>query len=166
MLRPRRRQLLGALGLALLGGCGFHLRGERALPFETLFISGAIDGDLLRLIRRRVSASGTTTIPARREEAAMVLELLAAGRDKTIIGLSGAGKVREYAFHQTLRFRLVDREGRQLIPETQLAATREATWDDAAILAKDQEEALLYRDMQDELVRQLLRRLEAVHIEG
>ena len=53
-----------------------------------------------------------------------------------------------------------------MIPETRLSATREATWDDSAILAKDQEEALLFSDMEDELVRQLMRRLEAARREG
>ena len=160
--RNRRQLLLGGLAALLLSGCGFRLRGQRALPFATLFVGGQADTEILSLIRRRVAASGTTKISSNRADAAVVLEMLGARREKTIIGLSGAGKVREYEFRQELRFRLRDRDGEELIPDTRLAATREATWDDAAILAKDQEEALLYRDMQGELVRQLMRRLEAL----
>lgn len=163
MSSSRRSLLVAAAGSIALAACGFRLRGPRALPFDTLFIGGAVDPELQHLIERRILASGSTRLTGAREAAAATLELLGAGREKTIIGLSGAGKVREYEFSQSLRFRLTARDGRELVPETILAATREATWNDAAILAKDQEEALLFADMHDELVRQLMRRLEAVH---
>ncbi len=163
----RRRELLLALAAAALaGGCGFRLRGPRPLPFESLRISGPVGGELLRLIRRRIGDSGTTRIVEAREEAQVELELVGAGREKNIIGLSGAGKVREYEFVQTLRFRLLGKGRRELVPLTTLSASREATWDDSAILAKGQEEALLYTDMEQELVRQLLRRLEAAPTSG
>ena len=161
MIDRGRRRVLAAGLLSLLSGCGFRLRGQRPLPFGSVFIAGAVDPALLGLIRRRILASGATRLSSTRADAEAVLELLGLGREKLIIGLSGAGKVREYEFRLTLRFRLQDPGGRELIAATALSASREATHDDAAILAKDQEEALLYADMQDELVRQLLRRLEA-----
>jgi len=158
---PRRRELLLVLAAALPGGCGFRLRGPRPLPFRSLRISGPVGGELLRLIHRRINESGTTRIVDQGEDAEVELELVGVGREKNIIGLSGAGKVREYEFLQTLRFRLFGKARRELVPLTTLSASREATWDDSAILAKDQEEALLYSDMEKELVRQLMRRLEA-----
>lgn len=158
----RRRLLLAALAGAALGGCGFRLRGSRALPFASVFITGNIDAEMLRLVQRRITAAGTTQIVDSREQAEVVLEFLGANREKAIIGLSGAGKVREYEFRQSVRFTLLGARGRELIAPITLSAVREATWDDAAILAKEQEEALLYQDMQGELARQLLRRLEAV----
>ncbi|MCB1957298.1 MAG: hypothetical protein KDG55_16595 [Rhodocyclaceae bacterium] len=157
----RRRALLGAIVAIGLGGCGFRLRGSRPLPFASVFITGPVSGELPRLMRRRIEASGSTRVIDSRSEAETVLELLSAGREKNIIGLSGSGKVREYEFRQGLRFRLLGANGKELIPETVLATTREATWDDSAILAKEQEEALLYADMEQELVRQMMRRLEA-----
>jgi LPS-assembly lipoprotein len=69
--------------------------------------------------------------------------------------------VREYELIQTIRFSLVDREGNELIPPAQLSARREYTFDDEIVLGKEQEEALLYEDMESDLVRQLIRRLAA-----
>lgn len=158
---PARRRWLLACASLPLAACGFHLRGPRDLPFETVFVTGAVGGSVLALIRSRIAASGTSRTVDKREGASAVLELLGVGRERNIIGLSGAGKVREYEFRLGLRFRLFGREGRELIPDTTLSATREATWDDGAVLAKEQEEALLYADMEEELVRQLMRRLEA-----
>ncbi|MCB1915661.1 MAG: hypothetical protein KDG52_08100 [Rhodocyclaceae bacterium] len=164
--RAVRRRLLATAAALTLAGCGFRLRGARPLPFASVQVTGAVGGDLARRIRKRIEAGGTTRVVSERKGAEAVLELTGAGREKNIIGLSGAGKVREYEFVQHLRFRLLDGAGRELIPETRLSATREATWDDSAILAKDQEEALLFSDMEDELVRQLMRRLEAARREG
>jgi LPS-assembly lipoprotein len=39
--------------------------------------------------------------------------------------------------------------------------TRDVTFNDAEILAKEQEEQLLFRDMQTDMVQQILRRLAA-----
>ena len=158
---PARRRLLAAAAALSLTGCGFRLRGPRPLPFDSAHIASAVGGELTRRIRKRIEAGGSTRIVATRDGAAVVLDLLSADREKNIIGLSGAGKVREYEFVQNLRFRLTAADGRELIPQTRLTATREATWDDSAILAKDQEEALLFSDMEEELVGQLMRRLEA-----
>ncbi|MCB1909921.1 MAG: hypothetical protein KDH15_21380 [Rhodocyclaceae bacterium] len=164
--RPARRRLLAGLAALVLAGCGFRLRGPRPLPFESAHVAGTVGGELQRRIRKRIGASGSTRVSDTRNGAEVVLELLGAGREKNIIGLSGAGKVREYEFVQNLRFRLLAADGRELIPETRLSTSREATWDDSAILAKDQEEALLFADMEEELVRQLMRRLEAARSGG
>ncbi len=158
---PARRRLLLGLLASSLSACGFRLRGARPLPFAALHVTGPVSSELVREIRRRVEASGQTRVVANRADADAILDLIGSGREKNIIGLSGSGKVREYEFRQGLRFRLLGRNGRELIPETALATTREATWDDSAILAKEQEEALLFADMEQELVRQMMRRLEA-----
>ena len=55
-----------------------------------------------------------------------------------------------------------DVEGRELIPETELVQQRDISFNESAVLAKEAEETLLYRDMQTDLVQQLMRRLAAV----
>jgi LPS-assembly lipoprotein len=54
---------------------------------------------------------------------------------------------------------LTDKEGRDLIPPQPIELRRSLLWDDAQVLAKEQEEALLYRDMQNDMLSQLMRRL-------
>ena len=61
---------------------------------------------------------------------------------------------------------MIDREGRSLVPPTTLSARREYTFDDSQALGKEQEEALLYRDMQADLLQQLMRRLAAANPAG
>jgi LPS-assembly lipoprotein len=69
--------------------------------------------------------------------------------------------VREYQLVRTFGFRVYDPLGRDLIPPGQIVVKRDITFDDSQVLSKQAEEILLVRDMEDDLVQQLLRRLAA-----
>lgn len=159
----RRRLLLAGAGLAALalGGCGFRLRGPQQLDFATLHIGVSELSDFGASLRRTVATSGTTTVVEDAAQAEARLQILAIERGREILSLTGAGKVREYQLTERIRFQLLDKSGTTLIPPTAIAASREYTFDDSQVLGKEQEEALLYRDMQNDLVQQLMRRLAA-----
>jgi len=139
-----------ALTAAVATGCGFKLRGPKALPFETL------------ALRRQIATSGTTTTVEERDAGDARLEVLRNTRTRDILSLSGAGKVREFQLNQSIMFRVVDRSGVELLPATSIATRREYNFDDSQVIAKEQEEALLWRDMENDLLQQLMRRLAAI----
>lgn len=147
---------------SLLTGCGFKLRGPQPLPFETLYVGADPNSEFGAALRRRIATSGTTSAIEDAEAADARLEILRNLRTQDILSLSSAGKVREFQLNQTLTFRVVDRVGTQLIPATSISARREYTFDDAQVIAKEQEEALLWRDMESDLLQQLMRRLAAI----
>ena len=164
-----RRRLLGsalAATVALLSGCGFHLRGPQALDFATVHINVPEQSEFGAQLRRLIATTGTTRVEEDAARAEARLQILANDRGREILSLTGAGKVREYQLVQSLRFQLLDRAGKALIPPTGLSARREYTFDDSQVLGKEQEEALLYRDMQNDLVQQLMRRLGAARRGG
>lgn len=159
---PSRRRLLlagGGLTALLVSGCGFRLRGPQALDFATVYINTPPETELGAQLRRLIATSGTTTVTEDAEQAEARLQILGNDRGREILSLTGAGKVREYQLTQSLRFQLLGQGGKVLIPPTSLLARREYTFDDSQILGKEQEENLLYRDMQNDLVQQLMRRL-------
>ncbi len=164
-----RRRLLGsalAATVALLSGCGFHLRGPQALDFATVHINVPEQSEFGAQLRRLIATTGTTRVEEDAARAEARLQILANDRGREILSLTGAGKVREYQLVQALRFQLLDRAGKALIPPTSLSARREYPFDDSQVLGKEQEEALLYRDMQNDLVQQLMRRLGAARRGG
>ena len=164
-----RRRLLGsalAATVALLSGCGFHLRGPQALDFATVHINVPEQSEFGAQLRRLIATTGTTRVEEDAARAEARLQILANDRGREILSLTGAGKVREYQLVQSLRFQLLDRAGKALIPPTGLSARREYTFDDSQVLGKEQEEALLYRDMQNDLVQQLMRRLAVARRDG
>jgi LPS-assembly lipoprotein len=79
-----------------------------------------------------------------------------------VVGMSGSGQVREFQLRTRLRFRLRTPQGKELIPDTELLQQRDISYNESAALGKEAEEALLYRDMQTDIVQQLMRRLAAV----
>jgi LPS-assembly lipoprotein len=56
-------------------------------------------------------------------------------------------------------FRLYDNKGQNWIVPTEINLKREVSYNDTNVLAKDYEEAQLYKDMQSDAVQQVVRRL-------
>jgi LPS-assembly lipoprotein len=145
----------------LLSACGFHLRGVFSLPFDTLYIAQPESSELRAVIKRNVEASTQTRVVTDAKEAQATLSILNNDQQKNILSVNSAGKVREFQLVRTFIFRVQDSKGRDYIPTSTIRITREITFNDSAVLAKESEEALLWRDIQNDLVQQLLRRLGA-----
>jgi LPS-assembly lipoprotein len=99
-------------------------------------------------------------VPATSPEA--VLDLLQDQRERVVVGTTAAGQVRELVLRQRVRFRLRTPAGKELIPEIEVLQEREMSFTETQVLGKEAEEALLYRDMQNAVVRQIMARLAAV----
>jgi LPS-assembly lipoprotein len=150
--------LLPATAL-LLASCGFQLRGQAALPFNSMFISGP--PLFVTQLSRAVRAGTRTQIAVNPKEADVTLQILAEARDRAILSLSGSGRVRELQIRYRVTYRLSDKDNKELIAPSEILLRRDLTYSDTDVLGKEQEEALLYRDMQNDAVQQLVRRLEA-----
>ena len=104
-----------------------------------------------------------TRLVDRPEDAQVRLDALQEIREKEIVGFSSTGRPREYQLRLRFTFKLTDvAKGVELIGPTEILLRREITTTDTQLVAKEQEEALLYREMQTDMVQQLLRRLAAV----
>ena len=145
----------------LLSACGFHLRGVFSLPFDTLYIVQPESSELRAVIKRNVEASTQTRVVTDAKEAQATLSILNNDQQKNILSVNSAGKVREFQLVRTFMFRVQDPKGQDFVPASTIRITREITFNDSAVLAKEAEEALLWRDIQNDLVQQLLRRLAA-----
>jgi len=163
--RPQRtaRSVARWVTLAVtLAGCGFHLRGEEKLPFETIYLNTPPNSPLGAQLSREIRSGTETRTVSQANEANAVLDILGESRDKDILTLNAQGRAVEYKLIYRLRFRLHDGKGREYIGPTELRAQREISINDSQVLSKESEESLLYRDMQTDLVQQLLRRIAAV----
>lgn len=160
---PATRRLLAALlvgaAITALSGCGFHLRGSLAIPFETLHVAVPEHNEFGTNLKRAIRAQGSTRLSDTPQGAQAILTPTGEAREKTILSLNSAGRVREFQLRYRYSFRVHDREGRDLTEPATVILTRDMSFDDAAVLAKEQEEGLLWRDMENDLVQQILRRL-------
>ena len=78
-----------------------------------------------------------------------------------VVGLNASGQVRELTLRLRVKFRLRTPGGSELIPDTEILQERDISYNETIALAKEAEEALLYRTMRTDIVQQLLRRLSA-----
>ena len=166
--RRRRLALTAAALLATVpAGCGFALRQATVLAFESIYVGASSASPMGSEIRRSVATLDHVqliTDASRQQEAQVILELLAEQREKVVAGLNSAGQVREFQLRIRVRFRLRTPGGKELIPDTELLQQREISFNESAVLAKEAEEANLYRDMQSDIAQQLMRRIAAVKI--
>jgi LPS-assembly lipoprotein len=144
----------------LLAGCGFRLRGTAEVPFETLYLPGATSGIALDL-KRNIQAGTNAKVVDDPAKADAVLQFTEETRQKEVLSLTGTGKVREFQLRYRVGFRVHDGKGTEFVPQSTIQLTRDVTFNDTEILAKEQEEQLLFRDMQADMVQQILRRLAA-----
>lgn len=166
----RRRAMqawLGALGVSVLAlsGCGFQLRQPASLPFKTVFLITPRQSALATDLRRALTAHSELKVLTEANDMAsaeVVLDVMSEVRERVVVGLNASGQVRELQLRLRVKFRLRTPQGKVLIQEVELLQQRDLSFLESAALAKEIEENMMYRDMQTDIVQQMMRRMAAV----
>jgi LPS-assembly lipoprotein len=161
------RRLLMINLVAVVAGCGFQLRQSPIYAFSTLFVNLPENDAMGASLRRNIASSGQVTVITDVrdvEKAQVIYEPTLNVREKVILGRTSTGAIREYQLRLRYRFRLRTQGGKELISDTdaEIFLTRDINFNETGALSKESEEALLYRDMENDLIQQILRRLAAV----
>jgi len=175
--------------ISLLAACGFKLRGGSELagyklPFATIALSLDSRSEFYALLKRNIEASSPgTRVVADVKDAEAVLVVLGDSAQKLILSLNAAGRAREYQLVRSFSFKVTPNVAAsaaptvkyadvapapapaEFIPASTITLRREITFSDDLVLSKESEEDLLRRDMQGDLVQQLMRRLAAAKLQ-
>jgi LPS-assembly lipoprotein len=172
MRQQHRRIALGrAAGLVLLlplgaqtllAGCGFKLRTSTQLPFKRLYTNFARNSAIGSEFRALLRTTGDTAVVDKPEQADAQLLVLREAREREVVGFTSTGRPREYQLRLRLRFRVLDERGREWLEPTELLLRREITSSEIEMVTRQQEEEMLYREMQSDAVQLMLRRLMAL----
>ena len=161
-----RRLLLAALACgsaAALTGCGFQLRRPPELNFQSIALTGfAPRSPLAEELRRQLLLQ--VRVLDTPDKAQVVLHALEDQRERSVVASTSAAQVRELQLRLKLNFRAHTPGGRELIPRSELLLQRDMSYSENAALAKEFEEAELFRELQADLVGQVLRRLAAIQV--
>ena len=165
MLSSERRLVLLTLagvgaGIAL-AGCGFDLRQPARVSFNSIALVGfarrsPLADELKRQLQKQV------TVLDAPDKAEVVLQALDDVREKSVVASTAAAQVRELQLRLRFNFRARTPSGRELISRADLLVSRDLSYSETAALAKEHEEEELYREMQSDIVAQVLRRLAAI----
>ncbi|MBI4807468.1 MAG: hypothetical protein HY799_00745 [Nitrosomonadales bacterium] len=155
------RLLLLAATLSL-AACGFHLRGSDLkglqFSFKSLYLKKPGETPFVADLRRALTAS-KVTLTDTADQAELVLEIVSEQSSKQILSLSGSGRVKEYQLFYRVSLRAFDSKRNDWLSADEISLSRILAYDDEQVLAKEQEEALLYKDMRVDAVSQAMRRL-------
>ncbi len=155
----RRRAALSVAAACLaLAACGFQLRGSANFPFESIHIPGT--SPLTVELTRNINSGSNARVRSEPKDAQAILVILAEARDKTILSLSTAGRAREYQILYRVSFRVHDGKGGEFVSANDIIVRRDITFNDQ-VLAKESEEVVLFREMQSDVVQQMIRRMQA-----
>lgn len=164
-MRTVRRLIPLILVGFVVTGCGFHLRGLGTYPMPAslstmrVTVAGSqAANDPLRLAVEdalRVQAGVSIT------QAADVPTLVITGErvDGQVLTVDASGKVAEYQLRYEIGYSLVGPDGETMLPTQSLRLQRGYRFDPLNVLAKEQEEANLKRELQRDALSQIVRRL-------
>jgi LPS-assembly lipoprotein len=145
-----------------LAACGFHLRGSNLkdvqFAFKSLYLKAPGETPFVADLRR-ILKSNNIVLTATADQADLVLDVVSEQATKQILTLSGAGRVQEYQLFYRVLLRAYDNQQNDWLPAEEISLSRILPYDDAQVLAKEQEEAALYKDMRVDAVAQAVRRL-------
>lgn len=157
-----QRRLLLSLAATLAAGCGFQLRQAPTFAFKSIYVGTVPTSSLGQELKRDIRSTGTVTVSDTQVAAQVILDVTNEQREKIVVGLNASGQVREFELRIRVHFRLRTQDGKELIPDSEIVQRQDISYNESAALAKEQEEQLLYKSIQTDIVQQLMRRLAAV----
>ena len=159
-------RILMLLGLTLLlSACGFQIREDADLPPEMALTRMVVDAEnsvFARRVRVLLGQAGVEFVGA--EQATAFLEIPVNRVVTDVLTIGDNARVQEYRISHTVRFRLVEPGGQELIGWQDLRQAREVSFDEQRILAGSREQEYLENELAETLSRLLISRLESVPV--
>jgi LPS-assembly lipoprotein len=149
--------------VSLLAGCGFRLRGSIDLPPELtqVAVEGIRTNSELGIAVRNGFARAGGEVVTSGTSARSVLVISQDSTSRRVLSVDSIGQANEYEVAYTLGFRLDDPDGANRVVQQSVSLRRQYRYDPNLTLAKADEEARLVREMRQDAVRQMMRRLKA-----
>jgi len=158
-----RTLILSVLFLSLLSGCGFALRGAYKLPVEmklTYVDAVQKNSEFVRKLKRSLKASDIKIANQVTDNAA-VLKIFKELKTKRIVSVDSRGRAREYTLTYAISFNVSAPQSEFEIAEQEIKIDRDFVFDTEDVLGRSREESKLYEEMQTDLIRLLLMRLQS-----
>jgi LPS-assembly lipoprotein len=154
------RLLFLVVVLQLVTACGFQLQSSAELPAEmqrTRLEVLSPNSEFARRLEVHLEQGGVKVVTVLDDAA--ILEVPVNSVRKEIQSIGDNARVREFLIRHTVKFRLLDSEGTEMIPLQTLEQSRVYSFTQQDILAAEREDEFLRNDLADGLARMVVRRL-------
>jgi LPS-assembly lipoprotein len=154
---------LFVISALLLSACGFRLQGRAPLP-PTLAVTYVVapneQTDFVQGLRKALITSGGQVVEDKARATGTVMILTDTVSSK-ILSVSGNNIPREYELTYTVEFSVSSKDA-ELLPTQKVSVTRDYSFNERTLLAKENEEAILREGMARDLVGIVMRRLSSL----
>lgn len=149
------------LFLSLTTACGYHLRGSVSLPVQlkNVYVFGMSDA-LSQEMRSLLKASNANLAHSP-NEAGIVVKILKEDMRRRVTSIGQTGKSNEMELEYYLRFQFYDNQEHPLLDEQTIEMSRDFYNDQTSLLAKENEEQTIRKEMYRQAARMLMLRAEA-----
>ena len=159
----RMKRIAPILLAAAVTACGFHLQGRQPMPeaFAYTFIDTQDEQtDFVQDLRKALLASGSKVIRTQGSSGATV-RVHEDELSERILSVSARNIPTEYELTYRVKFS-VTAGGKTLIDNEEISATRDLSFEESQLLAKEREQEILREALARDLVALVMRRLAAL----
>lgn len=151
------------LAVVTLGACGFQLQRPATLPpgLKALRIAAEdTQSEFYHALKQQLEDAGAD--PEAPGADAAVLRILRDGTSERVLSVSARNVPTEYELSYSVRV-AVSAGGRELMPAEEFTLTRDYSFDETALLAKQRERDILSDALAGDLASVVMRRLASLH---
>lgn len=155
--------ITGLLLTTLVTSCGWHLRGTGTVDnVSSVHISSqGRFGSFYEALSRSLQANDITVVE-NATDAQYNIVILDQKYSRKTASVSVTVRVSEYQLTEEVTIMILAANGRPLLQRTTLSTDRFFDFDENDVQSKEDEANLLRREMQSDLIRQIISRLDAV----
>jgi len=158
------RIVLAAVLTLSLSACGFHLRGESKLhtSFSTLSIEGREGQAFRQILVGKLEKSGVEIDSS----APYTILLLDEESERRVSAYSTRAKSAGFELKRTITFKIIGPSQKvEEVKETEMFSRRHLLFRENQVVGKQDEEVLLWQEMDQELAERIIRKLDSIYVE-
>ena len=160
-----RRRLAAALLALPLASCGYYLRGstpDSQLALDSVYLDAPSGTPLERDLRTSIRSQRTAKLVNDPKTAQVSLRVLSDKQERKVLTLNSQGQVREYSLTYRIRYEVADKDNKKLLAPSEIALQTILSYSESQVLAKEQEERLIFDDLRRDAISQIMRQLAQV----
>lgn len=156
--------LISVFTTSLLSACGWHLRGFSNIPInlDSVYVTAEDSHGALITELKRALVSSKVTAAQNATAAQYTLQLTNEKSDRRTVSVGNSALAAEYELNMSVDYRILNPAGEVVSPLITASTYRSYTFDINAVVAKAEEERLIQQEMRNNLVQQMLRRLQFI----
>jgi LPS-assembly lipoprotein len=159
-----RRAVIGLIATAPMSGliaCGWRVRGMVDLPFKVIAITGNPSPPLRADLQTSILTGTDVKVAINPKDADLILEITNDISGREILAYNANGQVSAYRLNIRVSFRAYDKNGAEIVPDSDIYRPRDMDFSNSTVLATDVQQAQFFTLMRKDLSVQILRRVAA-----